>query len=296
MFQYDSGQQLLELCESNQSSIAEIAVRAEIEESGRSRAEIWSDMDGQLRIMEQSIHKGLEPEIRSMGGLIGGNAYLLYQRMNGDNFGNRLLLKAASYALAVTEVNASMGKIVAAPTGGASGIVPGILFALREEKAISWEVLIEALFVAAATGKIIALNATLSGAEGGCQAECGSAAAMAAAAAVYMGGGDPHACLDAASISLKGQLGLICDPVAGLVEVPCSKRNAGSVANALVCAEMALAGIHSAIPFDEVVEAMMRVGKAMSPDFKETARGGCAATPTGVRFSRTLVDNAISSN
>lgn len=294
MYQYSNGQQLLELCKSHQKNIVEIALLAEIEESDRSREEIWTDMEAQLQIMEQSIRKGLDPEIRSVGGLIGGNAYLMHQRMSGNNFGNKLLLKAVSYALAVTEVNASMGKIVAAPTGGASGIVPGILIALQEEKAISWEITIEALFVAATIGKIIALNATLSGAEGGCQAECGSAAAMAAASAVYMGGGDPQTCLDASAMSLKGQLGLVCDPVAGLVEVPCSKRNASSAANALVCAEMALAGIRSTIPFDEVVEAMMRVGQAMPADFKETARGGCAATPTGIKFSRIIMDNAVS--
>ncbi len=288
MVQYENGLQLLDLCKEQHLNIAEIALQAEIEESGRNRESIWAAMETQLQIMEMSIRQGLDPNIRSVGGLIGGNAYRMHQRMGGNNLGGILLLKAVSYALAVTEVNASMGKIVAAPTGGASGIVPGILMAIYEEKAIPWETSINALFVAAAIGKIIALNATLSGAEGGCQAECGSAAAMASAAAVFMGGGDPDACLDAAAMSLKGQLGLICDPVAGLVEVPCSKRNASSVANALVCAEMALAGIRSTIPFDEVVEAMQRVGQAMSPDFKETARGGCAATPTALKFARII--------
>jgi len=290
MYQYNNGQQLLELCKIHQQPIAEIALQAEIEESGRSRDVIWTSMDSQLQIMELSIRKGLNPDIRSVGGLIGGNAYRMHQRMDGENLGGKILLKAVSYALAVTEMNASMGKIVAAPTAGASGILPGILLAMLEEKSISWEETIKALFVAAAIGKIIALNATLSGAEGGCQAECGSAASMAAAAAVYMGGGEPQTCLDAAAMSLKGQLGLICDPVAGLVEVPCSKRNAVSAANALVCADMALAGIRSFIPFDEVVEVMYQVGKAIPPDLRETARGGCAAAPTALKYSRIVME------
>lgn len=197
-------------------------------------------------------------------------------------------LKALAYALAVTEVNAAMGRVVAAPTAGASGIIPGIIIALVEDRSLTDVQAINALLVSGAIGRIIAANATLSGAEGGCQAECGAASAMAAAAAVFLYGGSAEQSLEAAAMALKGLLGLVCDPMAGLVEVPCSKRNASSAANAFACAEMALAGIQSVIPFDEVVDAMFKVGNLMSPSLKETAVGGCAGTPTAVKFSRTF--------
>lgn len=275
----------MELCRSEGKHIDEIALMAETEYSGQEMDLIKSWLMGELLVMRDSIHKGLDPEIKSMGGLIGGNAYLLEQRLEGNDYlVGSTLLKALSYALAVTEVNASMGKVVAAPTAGASGIVPGILLALQEDRFYSDEQLLGALLVAGAIGKIIAANASLSGAEGGCQAECGSASAMAAAGAIFLAGGSPGMCLTGAAMALKGLLGLVCDPVAGLVEVPCSKRNASSTANALACAEMALAGIKSFIPFDEVVEAMARVGKLMSPTLKETATGGCAITPTAQRY------------
>lgn len=289
MYQYSSGAELLALCRSQSKHIDEIAVMAERESSGKQLELIKSWLQDELSVMRDSIRKGLDPGIKSMGGLIGGNAYLLQQRLQGNDYlVGSTLLKALSYALAVTEVNASMGKVVAAPTAGASGIVPGILLALQEDRSYSDEQLLGALLVAGALGKIIAANASLSGAEGGCQAECGSASAMAAAATIFLAGGSPDMCLEGAAMALKGLLGLVCDPVAGLVEVPCSKRNASSTANALACAEMALAGIKSFIPFDEVVEAMARVGKLMSPTLKETAGGGCAATPTAQRYCQTI--------
>jgi len=289
MYQYSSGAELLALCGSQGKHINEIALMAEIEYSGATEANIKARLQDNLAVMRDSIYKGLNPEIKSMGGLIGGNAYLLHQRLDGNDYMvGSTLLKALSYALAVTEVNASMGKVVAAPTAGASGIVPGIFLALQEDRFYSDDQLQEALLVAGAIGKIIAANASLSGAEGGCQAECGSASAMAAAGAIFLAGGNVAMCLEGAAMALKGLLGLVCDPVAGLVEVPCSKRNASSTANALACAEMALAGIKSFIPFDEVVEAMVRVGKLMSPALKETATGGCAATPTAQRYCRTI--------
>ncbi|HZK87051.1 MAG TPA: L-serine ammonia-lyase, iron-sulfur-dependent, subunit alpha, partial [Syntrophomonas sp.] len=233
-----------------------------------------------FKVMQESIKNGLSPDIKSLGGLIGGNAYRLHEHMQKNCVSGQTVVKAASYALAVTEVNAAMGKIIAAPTGGASGTLPGVIVALMEDRNIAGDVAVDALLVGAAIGKIIASQATLSGAEGGCQAECGSAAAMAAAAAVYMLDGVPEMSCNAAAMALKGLLGLVCDPVAGLVEVPCSKRNATGVAHAMLCADMALAGITSFIPLDEVVEAMDRVGRMMSPELRETAQGGCAATPT----------------
>lgn len=287
MYQFNHGIELLQLCEESHKDIAEIVILAEIDETGKSRDEIWWQMEESFAVMQNAVKKGLSPDIKSVGGLIGGNANRLYNYLGSNNgiCGN-LFLKAVSYALAVSEVNASMGKIVAAPTGGASGVVPGVIIALKEELGITDEAAIKGLFVAAAMGKIIAINATLSGAEGGCQAEVGSASAMAAAAAVYMRDGTPEASLDAAAMALKGLLGLVCDPVAGLVEVPCSKRNATGTVNALICADMALAGIKSFIPFDEIVDAMYKVGRLMSPTLRETAEGGCAITKTALDFSQ----------
>lgn len=294
MYQYSSGESLLNLCRELGKDIAEIAILAEAENSGKNPVQITGQLQQHLQIMRDSIKRGLNQDIRSIGRLIGGNAYKLQQHLqSGNNICGSLMLKAISYALAVTEVNAAMGRIVAAPTAGASGIIPGILLALQEEKELADEIVLNGFATSGAVGKIIAMNATLSGAEGGCQAECGSASAMAAAAAVYLNGGSPEQSLDAAAMALKGLLGLVCDPVAGLVEVPCSKRNATSAANALACAEMALAGISSFIPFDEIVDAMYKVGNMMSPALRETAGGGCADTETAKKFSRQLEEREI---
>jgi len=284
MYQFATAQELLAICTREAIGIDEITVRAEMEASGRERDYIWSKMEEQYKVMLESIKKGLASDIRSLGGLIGGNAYKLQQHTQKNCVSGQTVTKAASYALAVTEVNASMGKIIAAPTGGASGTLPGVIAAFAEDRNIPFEMAIKALLVGGAIGKIIASQATLSGAEGGCQAECGSAAAMAAAAVVYLAGGTAEMSVNAAAMALKGLLGLVCDPVAGLVEVPCSKRNAIGAAHAMICADMALAGITSFIPFDEVVEAMSRVGRMMSPDLRETARGGCAATATAQAY------------
>lgn len=280
MYQFSTAQELMAVCQNEAKDIAEITLLAEAEASGQDAQVIWSRLEGNLQVMNESIQKGLAKDIRSVGGLIGGNAYLLNQRLLQENFCGPTLIKAASYALAVTEVNAAMGKVVAAPTAGASGTLPGVLLAIKEDRGYGLEKTLGGMLTGAAVGKIIASQASLSGAEAGCQAEVGSAAAMAAAAAVYMAGGEAERCLNAAAMALKGLLGLVCDPVAGLVEVPCSKRNAVGVAHALLCADMALAGISSFIPFDEMVEAMSRVGRMMSPDLKETAQGGCAVTAT----------------
>lgn len=285
MYQFSTAKELILICRQESKDIAELMLLAEAEESGKDKSLIWDTLEDYLKIMQESIQQGLSADIKSLGGLIGGNAYLMNQYIKEDSLCGRITIKAASYALAVTEVNAAMGKVIAAPTAGASGTLPGVIAALQEEKGYTEEKAIGALLVGAAIGKVIASQATLSGAEGGCQAECGSAAAMSAAAAVYMAGGSLEMSLNAAAMALKGLLGLVCDPVAGLVEVPCSKRNAMGVALALLCADMALAGINSFIPFDEVVEAMARVGRMMSPNFKETAMGGCAATPTARQYA-----------
>lgn len=290
MYQFNHAFELLNLCQEHNLSLPEITLYSEAEETGRTVEEIWDLTERNFKVMEESVKKGLASDIKSVGGLIGGNAYKLKSYGEKETLSGRKILKAASYALAVSEVNAAMGKIVAAPTAGSSGIVPGVIISIKEERDLKVEEAIKGLLVAAAVGKIIAVNATLSGAEGGCQAEVGAASAMAAAAAVFMSGGSNQMCFDAASIALKGLLGLVCDPVAGLVEVPCSKRNGLAAAMALTAADMALAGISSFIPFDEVVEAMYRVGRQMSPDLRETARGGCAVTPTALAFTRRILE------
>ncbi len=288
MYQFNRARELVEICNSRNLELPDAVILSEQEEWGHSRDEIWNKMESRLEIMENSIKKGLEPDLKSMGGLIGGNAAKLNSYIQYGSLGGKIINQAVAYALAVTEYNASMGKIVAAPTAGSSGILPGILMALKDGQQYSREQIINALLVAAGIGKIIASNATLSGAAGGCQAECGAASAMAAASAAYLGGGTPGVCMEAAAMALKGLLGLVCDPVAGLVEVPCSKRNATATANALICADMALAGISSFIPFDEVVDAMFSIGNMMSADLRETARGGCAVTPTALEFAPTI--------
>jgi L-serine dehydratase len=287
MYQYNKAAELMDLCQTFKMTLAEVIIQAEMEESGMSRDDIWLNMKQRFDIMKASITNGMKSDLKSKGGLIGGNGRKLFSQLNSA-FSGKTVIKAVSYALAVTEVSASMGKIVASPTAGASGILPGVLQALGEDCDFPQDKLLEALFVAAGLGRIISINATLSGAEGGCQAECGSASAMAAASAAYLAGGSPEQCFNAAAMALKGLLGLVCDPVAGLVEVPCSKRNATSTANALICADMSIADIHSFIPFDEVVEAMHRVGQLMSPDLRETARGGCAAVRTALEYEKTI--------
>ena len=211
MYQFRKGTELLDLCQRYELDINEIMLRCEMEESGQTREQILSMMQNNLQVMQDSINRGLDPDLKSVGGLVGGNASKVQFYMEKDNLCGKTILKAIAYALAVSECNAAMGKIVAATTAGASGILPGILVALAEEKGYSQEKLVKSVFVAAAIGKIIATNATLSGAEGGCQAECGSASSMAAAAAVFLAGGSPEMSLEAGAIALKGLLGLVCD-------------------------------------------------------------------------------------
>ena len=216
-----------------------------------------------------------------MGGLIGGEAKKLaaHHSKKKDICGD-VLSKAITYSVAVLEVNSSMGLIVAAPTAGASGVVPGLLLALQEEYTISDSRILDALMTAGAVGYLARRTARVAGAVAGCQAVVGGAAAMAAAAAVELMQGSPRQCLDAASTVLMNMLGLVCDPIGGLVESPCQARNAAGVANALIAAEMALAGITQIIPFDEMLETMYAVGRKLPAELRETALGGCAATPS----------------
>lgn len=287
---YNTGLELMDLANSKKCKIYEIVIENEVELQGISREEIVLKMKRALEVMKSSAQEALDKEVKSVSGLIGGDAKKLEDyRKNGNTLCGDTVVKAMARALSCSEVNAAMGRIVAAPTAGSCGILPAAVITAGEKLNKSEDEIVNALFTASGIGQIIAKNATVSGAEGGCQAECGAAAAMAAAAIVEMAGGTPEMCFNAASIALKNIMGLVCDPIAGLVEAPCAKRNASGVVNALISAELALAGIKSIIPFDEVVEAMYKVGKALPEALRETALGGIAATPTGIKLRKQVL-------
>ena len=277
---FKSAKELLDLCEENQLPISEVMRQRECLLGEVPRDAVDHRMAKAWEIMHASATQPLKKPIKSMGGLIGGEAKKLETHYNKKkNICGDVLQKAMTYAMAVLEVNASMGLIVAAPTAGSAGVVPGMMLALQECYRISDQRIVDALFNAGAVGYLAMRNATVAGAEGGCQAEVGIASAMAASAAVELMGGNPQQCLDAASTVLMNMLGLVCDPVGGLVEYPCQNRNAAGVANALIAAELSLSGIRQLIPFDQMLEAMYAVGKRLPAELRETALGGCAATP-----------------
>lgn len=286
-YAFSTGEELITLCENESLTIAEVMIRHQLEIDERSRDEIVNEMFENLMTMQRSISIGFDENQETMTGNAGDNAEKLLAFAENANMGYDMARICAA-ALAVTEVNASMGKIVAAPTAGSSGVLPAVLVMCSEKRGFTDMDLVNGLFAAGAVGIIIAKNASISGAAGGCQAEIGSASAMAAAALAELCGASPKAALDAAAIALKNILGLVCDPVAGLVECPCIKRNAMGAANAVLCADMALAGITSIIPFDEVVSAMKSVGRMMSSDLRETAKGGLAVTPTGLEIAKRI--------
>ena len=278
---FKNAKELLELCQKQNLPISEIMLRREMTEGEMPEEEARSRMARALAIMKESAHTPIQTPVRSMGGLIGGEAEkLASHQASGRGICGDVLEKAITYAVAVLETNASMGLIVAAPTAGSAGVVPGMLLALQECHSFSDNDLIKALFNAGAIGYLAMRNATVAGAVGGCQAEVGIASAMAASAAVELFGGSPKQCLNAATIVLMNMLGLVCDPVGGLVEYPCQNRNAAGVANALIAAEMALAGLSQLIPFDEMLETMYTVGKRLPAELRETAMGGCAIAPS----------------
>ena len=279
------GENLRVYCRQENIPIYEAAIRREQELSEKSRPELIYEMKKNLDVMKESVQKGLEEKNASVSGLTGGDSERLYKYGKYNPFSGFNACRGAAAAMAVVEVNAAMGRIVAAPTAGASGILPGVLITSAKDRAWTDEDMIHGLFTASAIGILFAKNATISGAGGGCQAETGVAAAMTAAALVELSGGAPVQALDAAAMTIKNVMGLICDPVAGLVECPCIKRNALGAVNAMICADMSLAGITSLIPFDEVVACMLTVGKDIRPEYRETAKGGLATTPTGKRVA-----------
>ena len=266
--------------------ISVIVLRDQAHNMEQSEEELYALMLERLNIMRQSVHSGMEPGLRSTSGLTGGDGAKMQAYAQTGGITGTFLNGAMARAIAVAEYNAAMGRIVAAPTAGSCGILPGTLISMLEEGLCDEKAAVMALFTAGGIGMVIAENASVSGAQGGCQAECGSAAAMAAAALVELRGGTPQQCAHACAIAIKNQLGLVCDPVAGLVEIPCIKRNVGGVVTAFSSAEMALAGIESKIPADECIQAMRSVGDSLPCALKETAQGGLAATPTGLKMKQ----------
>ena len=278
---FRSAQELLALCRQTQCPISELMRRRECELGETTRDQVDHRMARVLEIMGESASLPLKKPAKSTGGLIGGESKKLYDHAaRGKAICGDVLQRAMTYAMGVAEVNASMGLIVAAPTAGSAGVVPGLLLALQDCYKISDDRLIDALFNAGAVGYLAMRNATVAGAVGGCQAEVGVAAAMAASATVELMGGAPEQCLDAGSTVLMNLLGLVCDPVGGLVEYPCQNRNAAGVANALIAAELALSGVKQLIPFDEMLETMYAVGRRLPIELRETALGGCATAPS----------------
>lgn len=288
---YTSAKSMMDACKEQNKTIYELQLDQEMEASDMTKDEIHDYLRKTYEIMKKSANAGLTEPITSMSGMTGKNAFKVNDySMNSKSISGALITKAMARALSTSEVNASMGRIVAAPTAGASGILPATLVTMQDEFDYSDEEIFNALLTASAVGEIIAVNATISGAEGGCQAECGAAAAMAAAAIIELRGGSIDDIFTAASFALKNIMGLICDPVCGLVEYPCNLRNASGVVNAIISADLTLAGVEALIPFDETVGAMGNVGKELPVSLKETAIGGIAGTETAQRLYEEFLD------
>jgi L-serine dehydratase len=281
---FDSLLDAVTAAEAQGLSLGELALRTEADEGLRSRDEVESGLRRALDVMRGAVERGLIGDLHSVSGLVGGDAEKL-SRARGPLAGT-VFSDALAAALAVQEVNAAMGVIVAAPTAGGAGVLPGVLLGIAKHRRCTDSEMIRALATAGLIGAVVAVRASLSGAEGGCQAETGAAAGMAAGAGVELLGGTPRQAMHAVAVTMQGTLGLVCDPLGGLVEVPCVYRNATGAAMALAGIEMALAGVEFPIPADEVVDTMGQIGREMDVRYRETAGGGLAATPTGRRLAR----------
>jgi len=287
--------ELVELAEKENIPISEVMIRQEMNVKDVTREEIFEQMENNLQVMEDAIEKSLAG-VESVTGMTGGDAVLVQKYIkNNQTLSGDLLLDAVSKAMGTNEVNAAMGTVCATPTAGSAGCVPGMLFAVKNRLNPTREEMIRYLLTSGAFGFVVANNAFISGATGGCQAEVGSAGAMASAAIVEMAGGSPAQSAEAFALTLKNMLGLVCDPVAGLVEVPCVKRNAGGSTLAIMSADLALAGVTSRIPCDEVIGAMYRIGKTMPSALRETGEGGLAATPEGQKMKERIFGTSKSS-
>lgn len=282
MAEYDfkSAAELLSVCSSHDISISEAMIRREMELGGMKRSSVMDEIDLRLRVMDGATNRANEEPVRSMGGLIGGEAHLLHELPVSKSVLGSTMHKAVVFSLAVAETNASMGVIVAAPTAGSAGVVPASILAVHEDFDINVDVLRMGLINAGAIGYLITRNGSVSGAEAGCQAEVGSASAMAASAVAEMLGGTPEQCLTAASIALSNLLGMVCDPVRGLVEVPCQTRNAIGTAGAYTACEIALSGVQFPVPLDEMISIVSDVGRSLPDSLRETGKGGCACAPS----------------
>ncbi len=291
---YLSIAELVDQATAQGARISQIVLRDQAEQMDTEPQVLFRKMRENYHVMQESIQKGADPDIKSTSGLTGGDAWKLYSVYEKKKSLTGSFMAGAMWrALAVSELNAAMGRIVAAPTAGSCGILPAAIVTMQEEYSLDEYDCVMALFTASAVGMVIGNNASLAGASGGCQAECGSASAMAAAAIVELAGGTPQMSGEACAIAIKNILGLVCDPVAGLVEIPCIKRNAGGVTTAFMAAELALAGITSHIPADETILAMKRIGDTMPASLRETAEGGLAMTPTGQALNtRVFGENA----
>ncbi len=277
---FRNAEELLKLCKENDMPVSEVMIMREMQLGEVRRESIIEQIDSCLRVMNTSVDRAISDPVKSMGGLIGGEASRVNQLDESKAVCGPVIHKAIINALAVSETNASMGVIVAAPTAGSAGVLPAVLISLYENRDISMDTLRSGLINASAIGYILTRNGSVSGAEAGCQAEVGSASAMAASALVEMLGGTPEQCCDAASIALSNLLGLVCDPVRGLVEVPCQTRNTIGAVGAYTAAELALADAGLGVPLDEMVQITYDVGRSLSENLRETAKGGCAVAPS----------------
>ena len=288
MLKYESIQEIVSAAEECGVRISELVLHDQAEAMEKTSEQLYERMRKSFEVMRESVKEGQKKDLRSMSGLTGGEGYRMkeYAERSGGGLCGEFLSKAIARALAVAGCNASMGRIVAAPTAGSCGILPGCLVSLYEERGMSERDIVMSMFTAGAFGMVIADKASIAGAQGGCQAECGSAAGMAAASLVELMGGTPTQCADACAIAIVNQLGLVCDPVAGLVEIPCIKRNVSGLVIAFSSADLALAGVGPKIPADECIDAMREVGNALPNTLKETAGGGLAVSPTGLKLRK----------
>ncbi|MBD3329190.1 L-serine ammonia-lyase, iron-sulfur-dependent, subunit alpha [Candidatus Dojkabacteria bacterium] len=294
--EFKSASELIKICKEKRKGVGKIVISNSASDLDTTQKELKAEMKSRITIIRESIQKGLKISKRSKSGLSGGDAKKIdsyakksYTKVSKTNpLLGKTLLKAIKYSFAIMEQNARFGRIVALPTAGSAGTVPGALFAAADDLKLSDSKLIDSMFVAGGIGMITGENAMLAGATGGCQAEVGTASAMAAGALTSMRGGSPKQIFDAAAIALKGLLGLVCDPIAGLVECPCVKRNSTAISNSYMASELVLAGVESNVNFDEVLVAMNNVAKLMAPELKETARGGLAISQTGKEVAERL--------
>lgn len=285
---YKNAEELMALCRRQNKRIWQVALDNEVKLTALPAEKVMENFSHRLDIMFNSALKALEQKQSTKGGLIDGVAKTQYDYSKTESITGSYINYVMALAYSCSEVNASMGKICASPTAGSCGIMPAVLLGVSSAKNIDRDTTLQALITAAAVGAIYTKNATVAGADGGCQAECGVAASMAAAAAAYMMGADDERCLAAAGFAMINVMGLVCDPVAGLVALPCAQRNASGAVNALISADMALAGQIAHIPFDQVVDSMFKVGKMLPPQLRETAMGGIAATPAGTAIYKEI--------